>query len=137
MTFFQIEIPIDLQGLAAAQDALEDWAAAAGVPRPAALRLRLVVEELVANLVEHAAWPAGPVPARLEVAWRPGSLTAVLEDAAGPFDPTRAREAAAPRLEGDRVGGLGLGLVRKMTSGLRYLPLPEGGNRVNFSVRLG
>ena len=110
---------------------------AAGVPRPAALRLRLVVEELVANLIEHAAWPAGPVAARLEATWRRGSLTAVLEDAALPFDPTRAQHAVAPRLDGDRVGGLGLGLVRKMTSDLRYMPLQEGGNRVEFSVRLG
>ncbi|MGK7868596.1 ATP-binding protein [Falsiroseomonas sp. E2-1-a20] len=137
MTFFRIEIPIDLEGLAVAQDALEEWATASGVPPPAALRLRLVVEELVANLVEHAAWPGDPVPAWLEVAWRPGSLAAVLEDQSAPFDSAGAREVAAPRLDQDRVGGLGLGLVRKMTSALRHSAPEGGGNRVEFSVRLG
>jgi anti-sigma regulatory factor (Ser/Thr protein kinase) len=101
------------------------------------LRLRLVVEELVANLVEHAAWPAGLVPARLEVTWRPGDLAAALEDASLPFDPTAGREVAPPRLDGGRVGGLGLELVRKMTTELRHLRPEGGGNRVEFRLRLG
>lgn len=129
-------MPISLEGLASAQDAVAAWAVAEGVPGQAALRLRLVLEELVANLVQHAGWPHGPVPARLEVAWQGGELAAALEDAATPFDPRMAPAPTVPRLEDDRLGGLGLGLVRRMTRTLRYLPAPGGWNRTEFAVRL-
>jgi anti-sigma regulatory factor (Ser/Thr protein kinase) len=100
------------------------------------LRLRLVVEELVANLVEHAAWPADRLPARLRVTWRSGRLSAVLEDAAAPFDPTTAPGPEVPRLDDDKVGGLGLGLVRKMTAELQY-DSGDGWNRTEFAIRAG
>lgn len=129
-------MPISLAGLAPVQDEVEARVVAQGVPRHAALRLRLVIEELVANLVEHAAWTNGPVPARLEVSWQDGALAAALEDAARAFDPRQAPAPPVPRLDDDRLGGQGLALVRRMTDGLRYLRIADGWNRTEFTVRL-
>jgi anti-sigma regulatory factor (Ser/Thr protein kinase) len=130
----RLEVPISLAGLAAAQEAAEAWAEPRGVPPAQALRLRLVTEELLANLIEHAAWPAEPTPARLEVAWQGGVLSLTLEDAAAPFDPRHAA-AAVPSLEGDEVGGLGLALVRRMAQRLDYGRTEAGSNRTSIDIR--
>ncbi|MGX9965733.1 ATP-binding protein [Roseomonas sp. F4] len=133
-----LEVPISLGGLAAAQEAAEAWAEAEGVPPAQALRLRLVTEELVANLIEHATWPATPdgtpPPARLEIGWRDGVLSLALEDAAAPFDPRHA-PATVPSLEGEEVGGLGLALVRRMAQRLDYARTESGGNRTSLDIR--
>ncbi|MBU8537922.1 ATP-binding protein [Falsiroseomonas tokyonensis] len=135
----RLEVPISLAGLEAAQDAAEAWAEGQGVPPALVLRLRLVVEELVANLVEHAAWPGlpqgeAPPPARLEAGFESGRLRLVLFDAARPFDPITAPEAAAPSLDDDRVGGLGLALVRRMSRDLAYAPGQDGWNRTSLFI---
>lgn len=137
----RLEIPISLAGLEAAQDAAEAWAEGQGVPPRGALRLRLVVEELIANLIEHAAWPglapgAAPPAARLDCEWEAGALRLVLRDAAAPFDPLTAPEAAPPSLQDDRVGGLGLALVRRMSTDLAYGRDPGGGNSTRLTLRL-
>jgi anti-sigma regulatory factor (Ser/Thr protein kinase) len=132
----RLTVPISLAGLAEAQEALEAWAAAQQVPRQPALRLRLVVEELVVNLLEHADWPEGPLPARLEVAWTGDRLSGALEDAAQPFDMAKAPEPIVPTLDDDRLGGLGLGLVRHVTEGLRQTRGADGWTRTEFNVRL-
>ncbi|MBU8545299.1 MULTISPECIES: ATP-binding protein [Roseomonadaceae] len=130
----RLEVPVSLAGLAAAQEAVEAWAESQDVPPAQALRLRLVTEELLANLIEHATWPAGPTPARLEVVWRDGVLSLALEDAAAPFDPRHA-PAAVPSLEGEAVGGLGLALVRRMAQRLDYGRTEAGGNRTSLDIR--
>ncbi|NKE47486.1 ATP-binding protein [Roseomonas frigidaquae] len=137
----RLQVPISLAGLEAAQDAAEAWAEGEGVPPQAALRLRLVIEELVANLVEHASWPglppgAAPPAARLECAREAGGLRLVLMDAAAPFDPIAAPQAAPPTLEDDRVGGLGLALVRRMSAELAYQSDPDGWNRTSLVLRI-
>ncbi|NKC30844.1 ATP-binding protein [Falsiroseomonas selenitidurans] len=138
MNSLTLDIPIGLSALAEAQDRAEAWAEAAGVPAQATLRLRLVVEELVANLVEHAAWPGPPVAARLHLSWQDGTLRGVLEDSAVPFDPLALREAPSEAPGPERIGGLGLALVRRMTAALVYGPAATPGwNRTDFIIRLG
>ncbi len=137
----RLEIPISLAGLEAAQEAAEAWAEGQGVPPPAVLRLRLVVEELVANLIEHATWPglppgAAPPAALLDCDWETDALRLVLRDRAAPFDPLAAPDAAPASLEDDRVGGLGLALVRRMSRDISYERDEDGGNRTRLALRL-
>jgi len=137
----RLEIPISLAGLEAAQDATEAWAEGQGVPPQAVLRLRLVVEELIANLIEHAAWPglspgATPPAAQLDCEWEAGALRMVLRDGALPFDLLAAPEAAPASLEDDRVGGLGLALVRRMSTQITYEHEADRGNCTRLTLRL-
>ncbi len=124
-----LEVPPGLAAIEPAQDAIAAHLAEAGVAEPVALRVRLVVEELLANLAMHARFPGPPMPARIEVRVEEGGVTLLLEDAAEPFDPRDAPEPGGPpSLEDDRLGGLGLALVRRMTGRLDYRRSPAGRN---------
>lgn len=89
-----------------------------------AQNIDLVIEELFINIVRHAfpdTQDRPPVRAYLSLDEMRGMFHLVLVDEGIPFDPTRA---AAERVSGDGAvlepGGLGITLVRSMTSELWY-----------------
>jgi anti-sigma regulatory factor (Ser/Thr protein kinase) len=130
----RLEVPVALPAIAAAQDRVEAWLAGQGVPPATAYRVRLVIEEVLANLCEHGRF-AGPPPAsRLELALAAGEVCLVIEDGAAPFDPILAPPPDAPTLADDRVGGLGLALVRKMAARIAYGRTANGWNRSEFGI---
>lgn len=134
-----LDIPLDAAALERAQDKLAAFLAGQGVDAPACYRIRLVVEELIANLMMHARFATDPRPsARLAAEVVPGEVRVVLEDAAAPFDPRATPDPAAPpSLEGEALGGLGLPLVRKMAEIRGYDSLPEGWNRTTLGFARG
>ncbi|GAB1342403.1 ATP-binding protein [Gemmatimonas sp.] len=81
----------------------------------------LAVDEVCANLVQHAEVGAFPGPTRVTVQRRGHDAIIVIEDRGRPFDPA---DAPAPDLtsawEERRVGGLGWFLVRQMVDELSY-----------------
>jgi anti-sigma regulatory factor (Ser/Thr protein kinase) len=80
----------------------------AGLGRDEAERLAIVVEEWIANVVEHGAPPPGSrIALRLERAH--GLLRVTISDAGQAFDP-RTAAFGGPNL--DRGGGAGLELMR-------------------------
>jgi anti-sigma regulatory factor (Ser/Thr protein kinase) len=132
----RIDVPIDLAALANAQERIEAFLAAESAPESLILRVRLVVEELFANLVMHGRFAVQPPPAaRLAVALAGGVAQVTIEDAAAPFDP---RPVAAPVAVADisqvPIGGLGLPLVRRMAHILAYGPTESGWNRTELLV---
>jgi anti-sigma regulatory factor (Ser/Thr protein kinase) len=126
----RLSVPVALAALAAAQDRVESYLAAAEVPVPVQLRTRLVIEELLANLVMHGRFAGEPPPARLAVAALPDGVELMVEDAAAPFDP---RTSPAPPLslppEERPIGGLGLAMVRRSATVRFYGPAEDGWNR--------
>ncbi len=80
----------------------------------------LVLEEVLRNLVEHAhGGTSDEVGIELEVV--PSCLRIVIQDDCEPFDPRQVPppDLDAP-LEARSSGGMGLHLLRSMTSALRY-----------------
>jgi anti-sigma regulatory factor (Ser/Thr protein kinase) len=81
----------------------------------------LAVDEVCANLVQHADAGTFPGPTRVTVQRRDNDAIIVVEDRGRPFDPA---DAPAPDLtsawEERRVGGLGWFLVRQMVDELSY-----------------
>ncbi len=131
------DVPLDTAAVEAAQDEIAEFLEAAGVAAAVRYRLRLIVEELLANLIMHGRFEGEPPPARLEVALAPDALLLTIEDAAAPYDPRLAPEPAGPpRLEDDTVGGLGLSLVRRMAEIRAYDRLPHGWNRTEMALSL-
>jgi len=132
-----LSIPSDADGLDAAQARIESWLVAAGGDARLRYRVRLVVDELMANLAMHGRIAGRPPPARIELRMAGPVAAVAFEDAAAPFDPRGA--AAPPRhtLEGDAVGGLGLALVRGMAEIVAYRRLPDGWNRTELLIRPG
>ena len=110
-------------------------ARAAGLSDRQGRRLRLAVEELVANIVVHGygeqGGPAGEL--ELEGGVEPGHVWLRVIDAAPPFDPTRVSaplDLARP-LSQRRPGGLGLYLARSAADRLSY-EYVGGRNRVTI-----
>lgn len=132
-----LSVPSDREGLDAAQARIEAWLIAAGGDATLRYRVRLVVDELAANLALHGRFAGDAPPARLELRLAGQGAALAFEDAAAPFDPRATPEPPKPSLEGEAVGGLGLALVRKMTDIIGYRRLPDGWNRTELLVRPG
>lgn len=130
-------LPASIDALPAAQQRLSAYLRAAGLPAKITGRAELLLEELVTNAIRHGGL-ADPAAARLSLQASILSSTAcrlVFEDPGVPFDPTAASlPEPAARLEEARIGGLGLVLLHRMASDLVHERLPEGRNRITFSL---
>ena len=131
-----LDIAIDLAALEPAQARIEAHLVACGAPPTQQLRVRLVVEELIANLVMHGRFPAAPSPpARVSVKREDACVTLVVEDAAAPFDPRDARPVMPPQpIESMSIGGAGLTLVRRTADIRTYGHTAAGWNRTEMRI---
>jgi len=132
----ELDIAIDLSALEPAQARIEAHLAACGAPPVQQLRVRLVVEELIANLVMHGRFAADPPPpARVSVQREDTRVKVVVEDAAAPFDPRGARPAVTPpSIESITIGGAGLTLLRRTAAIGFYSRTATGWNRTEMQV---
>jgi anti-sigma regulatory factor (Ser/Thr protein kinase) len=95
----------------------------------------LVFEEIVANLVKHAAPADRELDVRVILESRPDAILLTFEDDGKPFDPREHAAPEQPNLRGEeKVGGFGLKLVRRAASALDYVRTPEGRNRLTVTV---
>ena len=92
----------------------------------------LAVDEVCANLVEHADVGTFPGPTRVSVRRSGSEAIVVVEDRGRPFDPANA---PAPDLSADwearPVGGLGWFLVKQMVDHLSYESTPVADGLLN------
>ncbi len=94
-------------------------------------RLCIIVEEIVANLIEHGGHdPAEPVRIRIER--RGDDISLTIEDRGAPFDP---RQLPGDRRIPDRGGGAGLRLVKSWSTITGY-EHSAGANRLSLSLPL-
>ncbi len=99
---------------------------AAAIGADPAARLAIIVEELVANLIDHAALPPG-ARIDLELAIVDGAIRLTLEDPATPFDPRTELPPAAPsEMSG---AGAGLAMIRAWSHIESYTSV-DGRNRL-------
>jgi anti-sigma regulatory factor (Ser/Thr protein kinase) len=128
-------IPLDAAALEPAQERIETFLEGQGVSPRARYKVRLVLDELLANLIMHGRFADSPPPVQVEVAAAGDGVALALVDAAEPFDPRVAPgPQGPPSLDDDKVGGLGLALVRKMAEITAYLRLPDGRNRTELAI---
>jgi serine/threonine-protein kinase RsbW len=103
-----------------------------GVDARATHHTALVLEEVLSNLGTHG--NCRDIPARIAVKIRPDRVLGEITDAGIPFDP---RDAPSPALDvrsADRpIGGLGLHLVRKLSTSLEYARR-NGENFTRFEI---
>ena len=109
-----------------------------GVDESLALRLTLVLEELLTNTIEHGFGGESDEPVHVALRLDPTSVTVRYEDGAPPFDPLAQQNASATSVEGPLeerpVGGLGLRLVAGLTRDARY-EYADGRNRLWLTLR--
>jgi len=117
----RLEIANHQDGLASALDRLDGFFATADPPPTPPYVVRLVLEELVTNIIKYG-YPDHDTHC-IQVVFRIGPpATMTIEDDGPPFNPLL--DAPAPNLdavtEERSIGGLGLHLVRTMTASLDY-----------------
>ena len=124
--------PGTVKGIIGAQRWIEALAAEQQFPEDLTFSIQVCVEELFANLVRHGGgvWtddphgapePATTLRMSIDVAIADDAVTVVLEDNGKPFDVA----AAAPKpvegpIEAASPGGLGIQLIKKLSSDLAY-----------------
>jgi serine/threonine-protein kinase RsbW len=101
--------------------ALADFLGEEGAPMRVINRVRLVIEELVVNVVRYAYDDQKPHRIDVDVRTEPRRVVVTVEDDGRPFDP---REAPPPPLhvpvETRPKGGLGIFLVKSLSNKMTY-----------------
>ncbi len=119
MTAFRASTLPDPDGVAALADALDAFLRAQAVDSRTRHHILLGIEELLANLHDHAGAHDQPADVHLQV--EPARVLAEITDTGSAFDP---RGAPTPDLSSDaagrEIGGLGLHLLRSLAEGLDY-----------------
>jgi serine/threonine-protein kinase RsbW len=117
---FQRALSRDLSAYLSAVGEVERFFAENALPKAVTFKVRLVLEELVVNLIDHA---TGSATDRIDIrlVLEPSRVVLVVEDDGAPFDPRSAPpfDKAKP-LEERGPRGLGLHLVRSMTESIVY-----------------
>jgi anti-sigma regulatory factor (Ser/Thr protein kinase) len=123
-----LTIPASLDSLSALGQFVQDVAAEAGLPKLAAYRVRLAVDEIATNAILYGgAGEAGGrvLDARGEVT--ADAVTITVEDAGAPFDPRRLPPPDIDVPVDDRpIGGLGVFLA---LSGVDHFTYERVGDR--------
>ena len=106
--------------------------------RSLALKLALVLEELLTNTIEHGFGAESDAPVRISLRLDGTDVTLRYEDGAPPFDPLAQQDATASAIDDPLqerpVGGLGLRLVEGLTRDARY-EYADGRNRLWMTLR--
>lgn len=123
-----LTLAADAAAVGAALAAAQGFADRAGLAPGPARRLAIIVEELVANLVDHAGLGADDI-IDLALVRHPGHVVLVLGDPAAPFDP---RLAPLPT-DLPPHGGAGLALVRAFAQAIDY-GRSDGRNRLEVQI---
>jgi len=114
--------------------ALAEFLEDEGVSKSTAHRVKLVVEELVVNVIQHAFDDGAPHAILLDVRTDPQGVAIVVEDDGKRFDPTVATAPPLKELlESGKSGGLGVAIIRKVTRELKY-ERTDNKNRVRAYV---
>lgn len=113
-----ISVPPDAEEVPRVLDAIEGFARGISLTARVANRLSVVVEELLANVAMHA---PGATRVGITVALIEDTLEVTVEDDGPAFNPTLGGTRTVDEdLDNAVIGGLGLSLVRQMTSALTY-----------------
>lgn len=130
------EIPARLSALPETAAFAQQFCERHRIAQPAAMRMALVIEELVTNTVKHG--HGGDSDARIVIGLTLAAnrIRLAYADAAPRFDPrpwlaARPESLDAPAAERP-VGGLGLHLVGRFAARVRYAY--RGGNRIALAI---
>lgn len=125
---------IDVAGPAVLGDAVaaaHRYATDQGLGPSDEARLCIIVEELIANMIEHGGVDV-ELPIGIEFCRTGSAVSLVIEDQGPAFDPRLAADESGIPARG---GGAGLRLVRAWSDIIEYHSA-NGRNRIQMSVRL-
>jgi serine/threonine-protein kinase RsbW len=131
-----IELVANKESLRDVLTFVQEGCARFGVVGSDCFDVRLAVEEVCTNIIDHGY--AGREPGPLELSMSGGSDAVVITvaDRGAPFDPDSAQQPDLEASWHERVaGGVGLHLVRKVMDELHYASSPDGTNSLTLVKR--
>jgi serine/threonine-protein kinase RsbW len=135
MTQFQTYVLARPEAMSGLTDKVMAFLSVNGVDPRASHHVALVFEEILTNLATHG--DCRDVPATIAVKVLPDRVTGEIIDRGPAFDPRLAPPLPVDVPAADRpVGGLGLHLVRQLTSHLQYARQNDQ-NLLTFDVNRG
>jgi len=134
MAILRLTISNQLAELRRMGFALAEFLEDEGISRSTAHRVKLVVEELVVNVIQHAFDDGAPHAILLDIRTDENGVAIVVEDDGKAFDPTVAPSPPLKELlETGKSGGLGVAIIKKVTRDLKYERVDDR-NRVRAYV---
>jgi len=119
MVRFAAEVTPSPEALGQLADNVTEFLEGAGVDARAVHHVALVIEEILTNVATHGGSPDAPASLALEV--QPDRVAGEIWDRGRPFDLRKAPDPdIGASIEDRKIGGLGLYLVRELTSALDY-----------------
>jgi anti-sigma regulatory factor (Ser/Thr protein kinase) len=119
MTRFETSILATPETISALTDKVMTYLEEQGVEGRTTHHVGLVLDEVLTNLATHG--NCSDRPAKIAVSVEPDKVVGEVIDTGPPFDPRLAPDPSLDIAAADRpVGGLGLYLVRKLSSALEY-----------------
>lgn len=132
MTQFAVDVFVAPEAISELTGTLMNFLKGQHVDARTTHHVAMIIEEFLTNLATHG--NCGDTPARIRVTIEPGRVEGEIVDSGPPFDP---RQAPAPNLDLAAVdrpaGGLGLFLVRQLSSSLDYVRRNDE-NHTTFAV---
>ncbi|KUG29786.1 serine-protein kinase rsbw [hydrocarbon metagenome] len=102
-------------------EAVEAFGERHGFPRKTVYQLRLVLDELLTNVISYGFSDNKDHEIEVEIRLAGSQLQFRIEDDAAPFDPLRVDSPDLTTTVEDRaIGGLGIHLVRKLMDSVHY-----------------
>lgn len=116
---FESTVRITKPAISRFTEQVTEFLGSGGVDARAAHHVALVLDEMLTNLATHG--ESAYERAEIRISIEPGHVRGEIVDSGPPFDPrsTSDPDLAAPIAERP-IGGLGLFLVRQLTTGLDY-----------------
>jgi len=100
-----------------------------------AYRFNLVLDEVLTNIISYGFPKGGRHEIEVKVVYDGRSLTASISDDGAAFDPlSQAAPDIHAGIEGRKIGGLGIHLLRKLTDSVDYRRA-DGRNQLTFQMR--
>jgi anti-sigma regulatory factor (Ser/Thr protein kinase) len=129
-------IPAAQDGLRSVPTTLETFCKQTHIPASASRAMRLVLEEILSNIVKYAyaASKAGSID--LELRYCDHEFSAVVEDSGKPFNPLlfSTRKSTGP-LQHRKPGGLGILFVKNLVDSAAY-GRQDGRNRLTLTIAI-
>jgi anti-sigma regulatory factor (Ser/Thr protein kinase) len=121
-----------LDGLSEAADALQGLLDERELDEKARYNVQLAFEEIAANIVRHG-FPTTDVEVSID--FDRDEIILTFEDDGVPFDPRERPDPPVPAsLAEAPIGGLGLVLVRKITTRMAYERTPQHRNLLTLTI---
>ena len=134
MAMLRVSLANDVREVQRINSALGDFLAEEGVPGRTIHHVRLVVEELVVNVVRYAYEDKTAHKIGVDVRTEPRRVVVTIEDDGRPFNPNDAPPVMIVQaMEQRRGGGLGIHLVKKLARELTYSRV-DNRNRVRATI---